>query len=136
MKTEKRYLVPSDYMADPAVHVFDGKLYIYPSHDWESGIAENDNGENIGYAIYYPIFSSFSANVKAHLEDLFIKPNFRHQGYGKEFFFKIAKIIKDEGYIEIEWSCLDWNTPSIEFYKKIGAIQEKGRVYFGYKLNN
>ena len=45
MKTEKRYLVPSDYMADPAVHVFDGKLYIYPSHDWESGIAENDNGD-------------------------------------------------------------------------------------------
>ena len=40
MKTEKRYLVPGDYMADPAVHVFDGKLYIYPSHDWESGIAE------------------------------------------------------------------------------------------------
>ena len=47
-----------------------------------------------------------------------------------------AKIIKDEGYIEIEWSCLDWNAPSIEFYKKIGAFQEKGRVYFGYKLNN
>ena len=99
-------------------------------------IAENDNGENIGYAIYYPIFSSFSANVKVHLEDLFIKPNFRHQGYGKEFFFKLANIIKKEGYIEIEWSCLDWNTPSIEFYKKIGAIQEKERVYFGYKLNN
>ena len=48
MKTEKRYLVPGDYMADPAVHVFDGKLYIYPSHDWESGIAENDNGESFG----------------------------------------------------------------------------------------
>ena len=45
MKTEKRYLVPGDYMADPAVHVFDGKLYIYPSHDWESGIAEiTDHG--------------------------------------------------------------------------------------------
>ena len=99
-------------------------------------IAENDNGENVGYAIYYPIFSSFSAKVKVHLEDLFIKPNYRHQGYGKEFFFKLANIIKKEGYIEIEWSCLDWNTPSIEFYKKIGAIQEKGRVYFGYKLNN
>lgn len=99
-------------------------------------IAENDKGENIGYAIYYPIFSSFSAKVKVHLEDLFIKPNYRHQGYGKEFFFKLANIIKKEGYIEIEWSCLDWNTPSIEFYKKTGAIQEKGRVYFGYKLNN
>ena len=99
-------------------------------------IAENDKGENIGYAIYYPIFSSFSAKVKVHLEDLFIKPNYRHQGYGKEFFFKLANIIKEEEQIEIEWSCLDWNTPSIEFYKKIGAIQEKGRVYFGYKLNN
>ena len=99
-------------------------------------IAENDKGENIGYAIYYPIFSSFSAKVKVHLEDLFIKPNYRHQGYGKEFFFKLANIIKEEEYIEIDWSCLDWNTPSIEFYKKIGAIQEKGRVYFGYKLNN
>lgn len=99
-------------------------------------IAENDKGENIGYAIYYPIFSSFSAKVKVHLEDLFIKPNYRHQGYGKEFFFKLSNIIKEEEYIEIEWSCLDWNTPSIEFYKKIGAIQEKGRVYFGYKLNN
>ena len=48
MKTEKRYLVPGDYMADPAVHVFDGKLYIYPSHDWESGIAENDGRYSLG----------------------------------------------------------------------------------------
>jgi len=46
MKTPKRYLVPADYMADPSVHVWDGKLYIYPSHDWESGIAENDNGDH------------------------------------------------------------------------------------------
>ena len=97
-------------------------------------IAENDKGNDVGYAIYYPIFSSFSAMVKIHLEDLFIKPDYRHQGYGKEFFFKLAKIIKEEGYIELEWNCLDWNVPSIEFYRKIGALQEKGRVYFGYKL--
>ena len=93
-------------------------------------LAENDNGENIGYAIYYPIFSSFSANIKVHLEDLFIKPNLRHQGYGKEFFFKIAKIIKDEGYIEIEWSCLDWNAPSIEFYKKNWCSSRKRKSLF------
>ena len=53
MKTEKRYLVPNDYMADPAVHVFDGKLYIYPSHDWESGIAENDNGDHFNMKDYH-----------------------------------------------------------------------------------
>ena len=44
MEKKFRYLVPRDYMADPAVHVFDGKLYIYPSHDRESGVEENDNG--------------------------------------------------------------------------------------------
>lgn len=46
MEKKFRYLVPGDYMADPAVHVFDGKLYIYPSHDRESGVEENDNGDS------------------------------------------------------------------------------------------
>ena len=46
MKKEKRYLVPGDYMADPAVHVFNDRLDIYPSHDWESGSPENDNGDH------------------------------------------------------------------------------------------
>ena len=45
MKKEKRYLFPADYMADPSVHVFDGKIYIYPSHDWEASNVENDNGD-------------------------------------------------------------------------------------------
>lgn len=49
----KRYLFPSDYMADPSVHVWDGKLYIYPSHDWESGIPENDNGDHFNMRDYH-----------------------------------------------------------------------------------
>ena len=53
MKTKKRYLVPHDYMADPSVHVFNGKLYIYPSHDWESGIEENDNGDHFNMKDYH-----------------------------------------------------------------------------------
>ena len=56
MKTPKRYLVPADYMADPSVHVWDGKLYIYPSHDWESGIEENDNGDHFNMKDYH-VFS-------------------------------------------------------------------------------
>lgn len=51
-----RYLVPGDYMADPAVHVFEGKLYIYPSHDWESGVPENDNGDHFNMKDYH-VFS-------------------------------------------------------------------------------
>ena len=57
MKKEMRYLVPNDYMADPAVHVFEGKVYIYPSHDWESGIPENDNGDHFNMKDYH-VFST------------------------------------------------------------------------------
>ena len=57
MKKEARYLVPWDYMADPAVHVFNGRVYIYPSHDRESGILENDNGDHFDMNDYH-VFST------------------------------------------------------------------------------
>lgn len=54
---KKRYLIPDDYMADPSVHIFNDRLYIYPSHDWESGIPENDNGDHFNMKDYY-VFST------------------------------------------------------------------------------
>lgn len=56
-----RYLVPGDYMADPAVHVFNDRLYIYPSHDWESGVPENDNGDHFNMKDYH-VFSMEDIN--------------------------------------------------------------------------
>ena len=53
MKTLKRYIWPADYMADPSVHVFDGKIYIYPSHDWESGIPDDDDGAEYDMKDYH-----------------------------------------------------------------------------------
>ena len=53
MKTKKRYIWPSDYMADPSVHVFNGKIYIYPSHDWESGIPDDDLGSEYDMKDYH-----------------------------------------------------------------------------------
>lgn len=99
-------------------------------------IAKTIDGNPIGYAIYYPIFASFSAHANVHLEDLFIKQEYRGRGFGKEFFSKLLKLISNDGYQKLEWSCLDWNLPSIEFYKKIGSKEETGRVYFEYKLND
>ena len=55
--TKMRYLVPEDYMADPAVHIFNGRVYIYPSHDWDSGAGENDNGDHFGMRDYH-VFST------------------------------------------------------------------------------
>lgn len=92
-------------------------------------------GETLGYALYYPVFGSFSAMGKIHLEDLFIRPEFRGLGFGRLLFAEIAEMAAAEGYMEMEWSCLDWNEPAIEFYKKSGAVQENGRVYFRYKTH-
>lgn len=55
--TKMRYLVPEDYMADPAVHIFNGRVYIYPSHDWDSGAGENDNGDHFEMRDYH-VFST------------------------------------------------------------------------------
>lgn len=90
------------------------------------------NSEAIGYAVYYPVFGSFAAEGGVHLEDMFLKEEKRHCGLGKKFFSKIEEYVKQEGYTKMEWSCLDWNTPSIDFYGKIGAVQEQGRKYFSY----
>ena len=96
-----------------------------------SFIAKLD-GEDIGYAIYYPVFGSFSARGKVHLEDIFIKKEYRGLGYGKYFLEKIIKDALSNGYTGMEWSCLDWNTPSIAFYNKLGATTETGRIYFEF----
>ena len=96
-----------------------------------SFIAEK-NGTAIGYAIYYPVFGSFSAKGKVHLEDIFVKEEFRGQGVGKQFFAEVVNHALNEGYAGMEWSCLDWNTPAISFYDKLGAEMETGRKYFDF----
>ena len=76
MKKEMRYLVPEDYMADPAVHVFNGRVYIYPSHDWESGIPENDNGDHFNMKDYH-VFSTddvMHGEIKDHARRAFHTP--------------------------------------------------------------
>lgn len=90
------------------------------------------NYEAIEYAIYYPIFTSFASTGGVHLEDMFLNEENRHCGLGKEFFLKVEEFVKQEGFTKIEWSCLDWNINSINFYDKIGATQEQGRKYFSY----
>lgn len=66
-----KYIFPSDYMADPAVHVFNGKLYIYPSHDWESGIPENDNGDHFNMKDYHVLTMS-DIDGEAHDEGVIL----------------------------------------------------------------
>jgi len=83
-------------------------------------IAEWD-GEPVGNALWFLNFSTFTGRSGIYLEDLFVRPAFRGRGIGKALMAHLAKRCIAEGWTRFEWAVLDWNTPSIEFYKAIGA---------------
>mgnify|MGYP001767793288 CR=1 FL=1 len=81
------------------------------------------NNEPIGFALFFHNFSTFTGKRGLYLEDIFVLPEHRNNGYGKLFFAEMAKIAKERDCGRMEWICLDWNEPSIQFYKnRIGAI--------------
>jgi GNAT superfamily N-acetyltransferase len=75
----------------------------------------------IGFALYFYNFSTFVGKKGLYLEDLFVLPEHRHQGYGKRLFLELAGMAKREGCGRMEWTVLDWNAPSIAFYRAMGA---------------
>lgn len=75
----------------------------------------------IGFALYFHNFSTFLGKAGLYLEDLYIKPDYRHKGYGKQVFKHLAQLALDRGCGRMEWSVLDWNAPSIQFYQSLGA---------------
>jgi GNAT superfamily N-acetyltransferase len=79
------------------------------------------NGEPVGNAIWYLTFSTFTGRTGLYLEDLFVRPAFRGKGIGKALMVHLAKRCVAEGWARFEWTVLDWNEPSIAFYKSIGA---------------
>lgn len=85
-------------------------------------IFARENGENVGFALYFHNFSTFLGRAGIYLEDLFVKPQFRGRGYGKALLTELARIAVREGCGRLEWWCLDWNKPSIDFYKSMGAV--------------
>lgn len=79
----------------------------------------------IGFALYFHNFSTFLGKAGLYLEDLYIKPDYRHMGYGKQVFKYLAKLALERGCGRMEWSVLDWNAPSIQFYQSLGAKSMK-----------
>lgn len=78
--------------------------------------------KEIGYVLYFYNYSTFVGRKGLYLEDLFIYPEYRHKGYGKAAFLHLAKIAKDNKCGRMEWVCLNWNKPSIDFYHSLGAV--------------
>ena len=78
--------------------------------------------KEVGFALFFHNYSTFVGKSGIHLEDLFVWPEYRGKGYGKALFCEVARIAKERGCGRMEWTCLDWNTPSINFYLSMGAI--------------
>jgi GNAT superfamily N-acetyltransferase len=84
-------------------------------------VAETE-GEVVGMALWFLNFSTWRGTHGIYLEDLYVQPQHRGGGLGKELLRTLAEVCVERGYARLEWSVLDWNTPSIEFYRAAGAV--------------
>lgn len=75
----------------------------------------------VGFALFFHNFSTWLGRAGIYLEDLFVLPEYRGRGYGKLLLKRLARIAVQRGCGRLEWACLDWNEPSIAFYKSVGA---------------
>ncbi|GAA3472148.1 GNAT family N-acetyltransferase [Nonomuraea roseola] len=92
-----------------------------PSPALHALIAEQD-GRVVGYTLWFLSFSTWRGTHGIYMEDLYVRPEARGGGHGKALMKELARICVERGYHRLEWSVLDWNQPTIDFYKSIGAV--------------
>ncbi|MEM8603468.1 MAG: GNAT family N-acetyltransferase [Cyanobacteria bacterium P01_H01_bin.121] len=100
--------------ADLAEHLFGDRPYV------EAILAEVAS-QVVGFALFFPNYSTFLMQPGLYLEDLFVLPDYRRQGIGKAMLRHLAQLAVQRGYGRFEWSVLDWNQPAIDFYQRLGA---------------
>jgi GNAT superfamily N-acetyltransferase len=84
------------------------------------------DAECVGFAVFFQTYSTFLAQSAVYLEDIFVRPHARGRGVGLALLSRVAAISKERGCGRLEWEVLDWNQPSIEFYRKLGAAPVEG----------
>ena len=93
-------------------------------------VAEAPDGTVVGMALWFLNFSTWRGTHGVHLEDLYVQPRHRGTGLGRELLRTLAAVCVERGYSRLEWSVLDWNAPSIEFYRAAGAVPMDGWTVF------
>jgi diamine N-acetyltransferase len=84
-------------------------------------IAATDDGTPVGFALFFPNYSTFLTNFGLYLEDLYVRPDYRGQGIGFGLLQRVAQIAAARGCQRLDWAVLNWNTPAISFYEQLGA---------------
>ena len=97
-------------------------LFDTPSPGVFGHVAEHDDGQVVGFALWFRSFSTWQGVHGIYLEDLFVLPEHRGGGHGRALLTTLARICVENGYGRLEWSVLDWNEPAIGFYRALGAV--------------
>ncbi len=116
-----RSLAEYEHMSDDVTADEEGlATWIFDRQKAEVLFAVAD-GHEVGFALFFSNFSTFLGKAGIYLEDLFVLPEYRGQGIGKAILKRLAAIAVERDCGRLEWSCLDWNEPSIQFYRSMGA---------------
>jgi GNAT superfamily N-acetyltransferase len=107
-----------------AVDLDEGKLaeHLFGPHPYAEVLLADDGGRVVGFALFFHNYSTFRGRPGIYLEDLFVEPAHRGKGLGKALLVAIAKLAVERDCARVEWSVLNWNEPSIAFYKSLGAV--------------
>ena len=95
-----------------------------------------EEGKEVGFVLFFYNFSTFVGKGGLYIEDLYVNPEFRGKGHGKALINYVIEKARKENLERVEWTCLDWNTPSIEFYKSLGAVSMDEWTNFRFLCNN
>lgn len=102
--------------------------HLFGARRYAEVILAEERGEVVGFALFFHTFSTFLARPSLYLEDLFVRPE--HRGKGHALLRHLAKLALERGCGRFEWSVLDWNTPTIDFYRSLGAVPMQGWTVF------
>jgi len=100
------------------------------------GLLAFHQGEPVAYALFYPYFASFRGQCGYYLEDIFIAEEFRRNGLGEAMVRIIARLAKQRGFERIDFQVLEWNTPAVKFYEKLGAMRDDSERHFKFIDNS
>jgi GNAT superfamily N-acetyltransferase len=96
--------------------------HLFGPRPYAEALLAEDDGQVVGFALFFHNYSTFVGKPGMYLEDLFVLPGFRGRGHGKALFQAVVDLAVERGCGRMEWAVLDWNQPAIEFYKSFGAV--------------